>query len=130
MTVVFILENMMGAYFLVDLKKKLNQYFMNHLQKTLKILHYNLIWIIFVIITNSFYYLKWNSCIKFKYMHNLDPLIKSFINRVPSSVDVEIEKIINGPESFTPDTRMIMGESAEVKNNIFLNKLVNNHNHY
>ncbi len=63
-------------------------------------------------------------------MHNLDPLIKSFISRVPSSVDVEIEKIINGPESFTPDTRMIMGESAEVKNNIFPNKLVNNHNHY
>ena len=62
-------------------------------------------------------------------MHNLDPLIKSFISRVPSSVDVEIEKIINGPESFTPDTRMIMGKSAEVINNIFLNKLVNNHNH-
>ncbi len=41
-------------------------------------------------------------------------MIKSFINRVPSSVDVEVEKVINGPESFTPDTRMIMGESAEV----------------
>ena len=33
---------------------------------------------------------------------------------MPSSIDVEIEKVINGPESFTPDSKMIMGESAEV----------------
>lgn len=41
-------------------------------------------------------------------------MIKKFINRVPSAVDVEIEKVVNGPESFTPDTKMIMGESAEI----------------
>jgi len=40
--------------------------------------------------------------------------LKSFINRVPNSVDVEVDKIVNGPESFTPDSKMIMGESAEI----------------
>jgi hypothetical protein len=40
--------------------------------------------------------------------------MKNFINRVPSSVEVEIDKVINSAESFTPDGRMIMGESAEV----------------
>ena len=54
-----------------------------------------------------------NFCKK-KIPKNLDPLLKSFINRVPNSVDVDVEKIINGPESFTPDSKMIMGESAEV----------------
>lgn len=44
----------------------------------------------------------------------LDPLLKSFINRVPGAVDAEVESIINAPAAFTPDTRMIMGESAEV----------------
>lgn len=44
----------------------------------------------------------------------LDPLIKNFISRVPISVDAEIENVICGAESFTPDTKMIMGESAEV----------------
>ena len=37
---------------------------------------------------------------------------------MPSSADAEVEAIINGPESFTPDTRMIMGESAEAYENI------------
>ena len=46
--------------------------------------------------------------------NHIDPLLKSFINRVPSSIDVEIDKVVNGPESFTPDSKMIMGESAEV----------------
>lgn len=30
--------------------------------------------------------------------------------------DVEIDRVINGAEVFTPDTRMIMGESAEIDN--------------
>jgi hypothetical protein len=34
---------------------------------------------------------------------------------VPTAVDVDVEKIVNGPECFTPDSKMIMGESAEVK---------------
>ena len=33
---------------------------------------------------------------------------------MPTAVDAEVEQVINGPQSFTPDTRMIMGESAEV----------------
>lgn len=40
--------------------------------------------------------------------------MKSFIRRVPSAGEADVESIVNGPESFTPDTRMIMGESAEV----------------
>jgi glycine/D-amino acid oxidase-like deaminating enzyme len=47
-------------------------------------------------------------------LKTLDPLLKNFIHRVPAAVDAEVEKVINGAESFTPDTRMIMGESAEV----------------
>ncbi len=42
------------------------------------------------------------------------PLLKSFIHRVPSASEADVEAIVNGPEPFTPDTRMIMGESAEV----------------
>ncbi len=33
---------------------------------------------------------------------------------MPQAAEAHVEKIVNGPESFTPDTRMIMGESAEV----------------
>lgn len=40
---------------------------------------------------------------------------------MPQAADAEVEKIVNGPESFTPDTRMIMGESAEVF------KMIKNH---
>jgi pyruvate dehydrogenase phosphatase regulatory subunit len=42
------------------------------------------------------------------------PIIKQFLNRMPSAQEAEIEKIVNSPESFTPDTRMIMGESSEI----------------
>ena len=39
--------------------------------------------------------------------------------------DIEVDKIINSPEIFTPDTRMILGESSEVSqslNTLFLYK--------
>ena len=36
------------------------------------------------------------------------------MHRVPDSANAQIESVVNGPESFTPDTRMIVGESAEV----------------
>jgi len=41
-------------------------------------------------------------------------LIKNFIHRLPQAAEADIEKIVCGAESVTPDTRMIMGESAEV----------------
>lgn len=48
------------------------------------------------------------------YYQSLDPILKNFINRVPSAVEVEVDKVINSAESFTPDACMIMGEAAEV----------------
>jgi pyruvate dehydrogenase phosphatase regulatory subunit len=36
------------------------------------------------------------------------------MNRIPSAANAEIDKVVNSPEAFTPDTRMIMGESSEV----------------
>ncbi len=41
-------------------------------------------------------------------------MIKNFIHRLPQAAEADIEKIVCGAESVTPDTRMIMGESAEV----------------
>ena len=38
------------------------------------------------------------------------------MHRVPNMDDIEVDRVINAPEVFTPDTRMILGESAEVKN--------------
>jgi hypothetical protein len=43
-----------------------------------------------------------------------DPLLESFLHRFPGLEAVEIDKVVNAAESFTPDTQMIMGESAEV----------------
>ena len=42
------------------------------------------------------------------------PQLKNFLHRVPSASEADVEGIYNGPESFTPDAKMIMGESAEV----------------
>ncbi len=47
------------------------------------------------------------------------------MHRVPNMDDIEVDKIINSPEIFTPDTRMILGESSEVSqslNTLFLYK--------
>ena len=52
-----------------------------------------------------------------------DPLIKNFIHRVPPAADVDVDTVVNAPDSFTPDTKMIRGESAEV--NFF--QFVNSH---
>lgn len=41
-------------------------------------------------------------------------MLEKFLHRVPSASDADVEGIYNGPESFTPDAKMIMGESAEV----------------
>ena len=38
------------------------------------------------------------------------------MHRVPNMDDIEVDKIVNSPEIFTPDTRMILGESSEIDN--------------
>ncbi|MEZ5744944.1 MAG: FAD-dependent oxidoreductase [Paracoccaceae bacterium] len=43
------------------------------------------------------------------------PMTKA-LHRIPILETAEIRHFMNGPESFTPDNRYILGESAEVKN--------------
>ena len=38
------------------------------------------------------------------------------VERVPALENVGIRKLMNGPESFTPDGNFILGETPEVKN--------------
>jgi glycine cleavage system aminomethyltransferase T/glycine/D-amino acid oxidase-like deaminating enzyme len=45
-----------------------------------------------------------------KMLHNLAA------KRIPSIKDLKIEKYFSGPESFTPDSNFLLGETAEVKN--------------
>ena len=44
------------------------------------------------------------------------PFMQSAVNRIPALEHAGIQKFMNGPESFTPDTRPLMGESPEVAN--------------
>jgi 4-methylaminobutanoate oxidase (formaldehyde-forming) len=45
-----------------------------------------------------------------------DILMRNSIVRVPAMETVGIRKLVNGPESFTPDHNFIMGEAPEVEN--------------
>ncbi len=45
-----------------------------------------------------------------------EQLLESAVERIPTLADVGIRKLINGPESFTPDGNFILGESPEVRN--------------
>lgn len=44
------------------------------------------------------------------------PYLEAAIHRVPMLAEVGIQKFFNGPESFTPDVRYLMGETPEMKN--------------
>ena len=44
------------------------------------------------------------------------PILEGAMHRVPSLQNVGIRKFFNGPESFTPDQRYILGEAPELKN--------------
>ncbi|XP_033102420.1 pyruvate dehydrogenase phosphatase regulatory subunit, mitochondrial-like isoform X2 [Anneissia japonica] len=44
------------------------------------------------------------------------PALDSFLLRVPSAETVEVQQLFNGPESFTPDGKFLLGESPEVGN--------------
>lgn len=45
---------------------------------------------------------------------HFEPLLAQAVQRVPSLETVGIRKLINGPESFTPDGNFILGEAPEV----------------
>ena len=43
-----------------------------------------------------------------------EPLTDAILHRIPAVEKAEIRQMINGPESFTPDARAILGEAPEV----------------
>ncbi|XP_065914697.1 pyruvate dehydrogenase phosphatase regulatory subunit, mitochondrial-like [Dysidea avara] len=47
---------------------------------------------------------------------HLQQLIDEALYRIPALETVEIRQIVNGPESFTPDTLPLLGEAPEVRN--------------
>ncbi|XP_031565803.1 pyruvate dehydrogenase phosphatase regulatory subunit, mitochondrial-like isoform X2 [Actinia tenebrosa] len=47
---------------------------------------------------------------------HFEVLLNEILHRVPIIENVEIRQLINGPESFTPDGRYILGEAPEVRN--------------
>ena len=47
---------------------------------------------------------------------HFEPYLMHAINRIPALETVGIRKFFNGPESFTPDTNYLLGETPEVKN--------------
>ena len=47
---------------------------------------------------------------------HFEPYLINAMNRVPSLEQSGIRKFFNGPESFTPDTNYLLGETPEVKN--------------
>ena len=46
---------------------------------------------------------------------HFEPLLSQAVQRVPALETVGIRKLINGPESFTPDGNFILGEAPEVR---------------
>lgn len=46
---------------------------------------------------------------------HIEPLFSAAIRRVPALEDVGIQLFFNGPESFTPDDRYLLGETPEVR---------------
>ena len=47
---------------------------------------------------------------------HFEPAMLNAIHRIPILEDAGIQTFLNGPESFTPDDRYILGESPEIKN--------------
>ena len=47
---------------------------------------------------------------------HIEPLLEASIRRVPALRDAGIQLFFNGPESFTPDDRYLLGETPEVRN--------------
>lgn len=49
-------------------------------------------------------------------LDHIEPLLEAAIRRVPALGDAGIQLFFNGPESFTPDDRYLLGETPEVRN--------------
>ena len=49
-------------------------------------------------------------------LDHIEPLLAAAIERVPALETAPVNLFFNGPESFTPDNRYHIGESAEVRN--------------
>lgn len=47
---------------------------------------------------------------------HFEPILEMAIKRVPQLANTGIQLFFNGPESFTPDDRYLLGETPEVKN--------------
>lgn len=43
-----------------------------------------------------------------------DIMLDQLLHRVPSLENAEVRQLLNGPESFTPDGKFIIGEAPEV----------------
>lgn len=49
-------------------------------------------------------------------LEHIEPLLEAAIRRVPALGSAGIQLFFNGPESFTPDNRYLLGETPEVRN--------------
>jgi glycine cleavage system T protein len=49
-------------------------------------------------------------------LEHIEPLVQAAIHRVPALGKAGIQLFFNGPESFTPDDRYLLGETPEVRN--------------
>jgi glycine cleavage system T protein len=49
-------------------------------------------------------------------LEHIEPLIEQAVHRVPALAKTGIQVFFNGPESFTPDDRYLLGEAPELKN--------------
>ena len=47
---------------------------------------------------------------------HFQPILEGAIHRVPKLAETGIRKFFNGPESFSPDQRYLLGEAPELKN--------------
>ena len=45
-------------------------------------------------------------------MARFEPIMEGAIRRIPAMADAGVNRVINGPEAFTPDNEFILGESA------------------
>ncbi|PVD21211.1 hypothetical protein C0Q70_19380 [Pomacea canaliculata] len=43
-------------------------------------------------------------------------LLNYILNRIPALEEAEVRQVVNGPESFTPDSQWLLGESPEIVN--------------
>ncbi|MBP32394.1 FAD-dependent oxidoreductase [Methylobacterium sp.] len=49
-------------------------------------------------------------------LDHIEPLLEAAVRRVPALGEAGIQLFFNGPESFTPDDRYLLGETPEVRN--------------